>query len=464
MQEQRRSALIAQWQRALDIAGAPGPTSDAATLLGQLYDVFTAGVEADPFDERIGAAVGYALAAAGLLDPAVPVASARVLCQVADDSGRPDAVARVAALLAAVGCGFQERFQQAPTAGKRDDVWRDRHSAGDFLRLLLDNTAVAIAVGDIRGTLIDANRGLAQMIGVPVEKLRGISVRHFAHPLDTAKINTLVYDKLVRARGGMVKIESRALNPDGSTKWVAFTISYVRGSGTQADYLLAVGEDVTERHLLEEELHKQARHDPLTGLPNRRHLLERMDALADTATSADLIGLCFADLDHFKQINDHYGHRIGDEVLRIVADRLHSARIRQDCTIARLGGDEFVVLVPSPVDEDCVATAADALLTALSAPVVVEGCEIAVSASVGTVVASIAGSGPEQLLDAADRQLYRAKQDRLARGSMCSTTRNSAPAARQRTQERQHTPPLKPLDPPGTALTRLLASSPIADS
>ncbi|WSG63102.1 PAS domain S-box protein [Nocardia sp. NBC_01730] len=124
-----------------------------------------------------------------------------------------------------------------------------------------------------------------QMIGIPAEMLRGISVHHFAHPDDADGIHTLVFDKLVAAQEGPLEFEARASASDGSSKWAAFTVSYVRGRDAEADYLMPVGEDVTERHLLQEELHRQARHDPLTGLPNRRHLLERMRALAATAAA-----------------------------------------------------------------------------------------------------------------------------------------------------------------------------------
>lgn len=156
------------------------------------------------------------------------------------------------------------------------------------------------------------------------------------------------------------------------------------------------------------ELHHQARHDPLTGLPNRRHLLERIDA-AIAAAGEDDIGLCFADLDHFKEVNDRFGHGTGDQVLAVVADRLRDSVRGSDCMIARIGGDEFVALIPPPADDARIRTIANLLLTALAEPIVVAGHPLRLSASIGAVLTAVAGAHAEALLDAADTGLYEAK-------------------------------------------------------
>lgn len=284
-----------------------------------------------------------------------------------------------------------------------------RGPVGDELfRFVFDNAAVALAIGDTEGTLLYANHSLADMIGVPIEQLRGISVYQFAHPDDQGEINTVVFDTLVRAREGTVKLERRLVRADGSTGWVAFTITYVTGRGGQPDYLLAVGEDVTEQHQLEAELHRQARHDPLTGLPNRRYLLERIKALA-AADGDDRAGLCFVDLDSFKQVNDRYGHGIGDQVLCAVADRLLDRVSGHDCMVARIGGDEFVALVSPPADGHEVTAVAEQMLSALAEPITVGEHSLRVSASIGAVLTRVSNTAAAALLDAADRELYNAK-------------------------------------------------------
>ena len=287
---------------------------------------------------------------------------------------------------------------------------REHHVLRDeIFRCVFDSSAMALAIGDTDGTLLYANRSLADMIGLPVEQLGGVSVFRFAHPDDKNEINTVVFDGLVRARDGMAKLERRLVRPDGSIRWVAFTISFVKGSSGQGDYLLAVGEDVTERHGLDEELQRQARHDALTGVPNRRYLFEKMKMLTATVQGDDRAGLCFVDLDRFKQINDRYGHGIGDQVLCTVATRLHDNLVGDDCTLARIGGDEFVALLAPPVDDQRVAAVADRMLSVLACPITVGDLTLRVSASIGAVIATISNTDPADLLNAADRELYRAK-------------------------------------------------------
>lgn len=278
----------------------------------------------------------------------------------------------------------------------------------ELFRFVFDNAAVALAIGDTEGTLLYANHSLADMIGIPVEQLRGISVYQFAHPDDQDAISTVVFDTLVRAREGIVKLERRLIRTDGSTGWVAFAITYVKGSGGQPDYLFAVGEDVTERHRMEEELHRQARQDPLTGLPNRRCLLERIETLA-AAGGDDRAGLCFVDLDGFKEVNDRYGHGVGDQVLRTVADRLRDSVSGHDCMIARIGGDEFVALISPPADSREVTAVVEQMRLALSHPIAIGEHRLRMSAGIGAVLRRVRNTAATTLLDAADRELYHAK-------------------------------------------------------
>ncbi|WP_330255262.1 sensor domain-containing diguanylate cyclase [Nocardia sp. NBC_00565] len=407
MEEPQRSALASQWWQALtSICQVPMSARPALHLLGELVDQLATGLDADPFDTTPGVRAGQTLATTmSLPDPGVPIASAQVLYTLAEQCTRDDADQRIAALLTALGQGHQ--MQLSPTATPEQSAGR---AADRRFRIVFDNAAVAIAISDIEGRLVDANQRMADMFGVPVEALVGKSVHHFAHPDDVDEIGTLIFDKLVPAREGTVKLERRAVRDDGSIVWSAFSVTYVKGTGGDADYLLGVGEDVTERHRLQQELHWQARHDQLTSLPNRRHLLERIQAIvAAAAHDDDHLGLCFTDLDRFKEINDRYGHAVGDQVLVATATRLRDSLQGTDCMIARIGGDEFVVLVSPPTDDRRVTAVADTLLSALVEPIIVGERQLYVSASIGAVVARVADAPAEALLDAADRGLYHAK-------------------------------------------------------
>ncbi|MGY1944597.1 GGDEF domain-containing protein [Nocardia asiatica] len=408
MEQIELASMANLWWRALQAVVAEGSVSvpDPELVLLGLVEELVCALRAEPFDAGAGLRVGAALASAGLVGPAVPIASAQVLYGLAEPGAAPDHGRRLAALLAAVGQGHEAQSRSEEVAAI--DAAR---AADERFRVVFDNAAIAIAIGDTDGTLLDVNRGLAEMIGVPAETLRGVSVYDFAHPNDREGIRTLVYDKLVPAGKGTVKLEQRIRRADDSYGWASFAITFVKGVDGQSDYLLAVGEDVTEQHRMREELHRQARHDPLTGLPNRRHLIERIDAMIAEARNGDRAGLCFVDIDRFKHVNDRYGHGTGDQILTAVAGRLQDSVRGSGCLVARIGGDEFVALIPPPASDHRVATVANSLLEALVDPITAGDRRLRMSISIGAVVTAVAGADAESLLDAADTGLYRAKAD-----------------------------------------------------
>lgn len=152
-----------------------------------------------------------------------------------------------------------------------------------------------------------------------------------------------------------------------------------------------------------------AYHDELTGLPNRRLLHDRLSqALAQGARHHTHVVLLLLDLDDFKNINDRLGHAAGDEVLRVVAERL-AGGIRGADTACRYGGDEFVVMLPELEDARMAAAVAEKLQGTLSAPYVIDGCEIRMTTSAGSVVYPNEGQSYAELMEKADVALYRAK-------------------------------------------------------
>jgi diguanylate cyclase (GGDEF)-like protein/PAS domain S-box-containing protein len=168
------------------------------------------------------------------------------------------------------------------------------------------------------------------------------------------------------------------------------------------------GEDVTARRAMEERLRHEALHDPLTGLPNRRLLMERLSAALDRGRRrGGGPAILFLDLDRFKVVNDSLGHPVGDQLLAAVADRLRPCAGPDD-TVARFGGDEFAVLLQSATAEAALRTA-EAVQRALAAPVALGGYEVVTSASIGIAVATAQTDGPEALLRSADVAMYRAK-------------------------------------------------------
>ncbi|HEX9824090.1 MAG TPA: EAL domain-containing protein [Actinomycetota bacterium] len=190
--------------------------------------------------------------------------------------------------------------------------------------------------------------------------------------------------------------------PDHLTEWVE----------TLAGSIAAV----IERQRSRAALQRQALHDPLTGLPNRTLLLDRLSrALREAAGDPDKgVGLLFLDLDRFKVINDSLGHDAGDELLKMVAVRL-TAALRPEDTVARFGGDEFVMVLRGVKDEEEASAVATRVSAAVGDPYVLERGQVFVSASVGIAMATDANARPQDLIWAADLAMYEAKANGRAR-------------------------------------------------
>jgi len=176
----------------------------------------------------------------------------------------------------------------------------------------------------------------------------------------------------------------------------------------------------------QDELAFRALHDPLTGLPNRALLRDRLDhALSGLARRQERVGLLMIDLDDFKAVNDRLGHLVGDRALVATASRI-AACVREADTPARLGGDEFAVLLEGVADEEAAVEVARRLCDSLRPPLQLDGERVVLGASIGVVVADEGGSADE-LLRAADVALYRAKESGKGRVERFAPTLVAAP-------------------------------------
>ncbi len=168
--------------------------------------------------------------------------------------------------------------------------------------------------------------------------------------------------------------------------------------------------DVSEKHQLLKSVRWQAGHDVLTGLPNRVLLADRFArALANAKRQKNLLGVCLMDLDQFKPVNDLYGHDMGDRLLVEVTARMNQA-VRSEDTVARLGGDEFVMLLGGLVDIPQLELVLRRILEAVSAPYLIEGHSIDISASIGVAIYPLDEVDADTLLRHADQAMYLAKQ------------------------------------------------------
>jgi len=197
------------------------------------------------------------------------------------------------------------------------------------------------------------------------------------------------------------------IKSDGTHIKVEVAAHSIHFEGREARFALV--QDVTERQLLHEQLVHQANHDTLTGLPNRLLLRDRMErTLAASARNTEKAAVICLDLDRFKQINDRYGHHIGDLCLKHLADMLRQ-RLRAIDTVARSGGEEFTVLLGGLTSSDDAARVAQTLVEAIRQPFELEGYNLELAASLGIAIFPDDGTESQALWRAADVAMYRAK-------------------------------------------------------
>jgi len=205
--------------------------------------------------------------------------------------------------------------------------------------------------------------------------------------------------------------EFRFRRKDGSELWVLLEASPDRDEAGNYVGSLAMVTDVTERRRAQKALEYQALHDALTGLPNRVQLADRLGHALESARSAhEQVAVLILDLDHFKEVNETFGHQAGDRLLEQVGPRLRS-EIRPEDIVARLGGDEFAVLLAKTGATAATLTAAR-LLEVLERPFEVEGQHLDVAVSIGLAMSPDDGDDPDTLLRRADIALFVAKQPR----------------------------------------------------
>jgi len=276
-------------------------------------------------------------------------------------------------------------------------------------RTLLDAVPAAVLIVAPDGTVCFVNVELEQLTGYRRAELAGQPVEVLV-PGDRQKAHAAARASFEltpcrRPMGMGLAIACR--RADGSLFPADISLSPLEAGGET--FVVATMVDETERRRSADELFQRAVHDSLTGLPNRVLLVDRLEhALARADRRAPTMAVLYVDLHGFKAVNDTSGHSVGDQVLRIVAERL-AAAVRPEDTVARFGGDEFVVLCENLADPGDALRVADRILAEVGRPVRHRSGRARLSASIGVVLADGPGNGAA-LIEAADEAMYRAKR------------------------------------------------------
>lgn len=202
----------------------------------------------------------------------------------------------------------------------------------------------------------------------------------------------------------------RIIHRDGRVRWLSHHCSPVHDEDGALLGVRSTNQDVTERVEAERQLRDLASFDPLTGLPNRRMLMEQMVEHTQACQKGQPFAVLFLDLDRFKHVNDTYGHSYGDDLLRNLAERLKSC-CPGNAFLCRFGGDEFVILLPDIPTPDDAAAFARKLLEKLEQPFRIGEHKFFISGSIGIALCPYDGESPEALIRNADVAMYRAKLD-----------------------------------------------------
>ena len=269
-----------------------------------------------------------------------------------------------------------------------------------------------IFITDASGIILRVNRAFSKITGYAEAEVIGQSPSFLKSGRHDKAFYTKLWAALSEKGFWWGEIWNRRKNGDVFAEWV--TISAVTDTDGLTTNYVAAFTDITEHKESEEKIHSLAFFDPLTNLPNRRLLMDRIrQAMVTSQRSRQYGAVIFLDLDHFKVLNDTKGHDVGDELLKQAANRL-TARVRDEDTVARLGGDEFIVLLRDLGQESKEAAAmaesvAEKLRVAISNPYDLGGYQYLSSTSIGVTLFLDEEAGLDTLLKQADLALYQAK-------------------------------------------------------
>jgi diguanylate cyclase (GGDEF)-like protein/PAS domain S-box-containing protein len=286
-----------------------------------------------------------------------------------------------------------------------------------------------MVITDANNIILQVNQAFTKSTGYTKEEAVGRKINLLKSGRHGEAFYKAMWETIERTGTWQGEIWDRRKNGEIYPKWLI--ISVVKGDDGTVTHYVGTHIDITERKAAEEQIKQLAFYDPLTQLPNRRLLQERLKHGIDVERrDGKQLALLMLDLDRFKSVNDSMGHLAGDELLQQVAERITN-RLREVDMVARLGGDEFIVLLEDIAHPEDAARVAEDIIADLSKPFCMDqGEDIQISASIGISLYPQHGGSPQLLMDHADAALYQAKD--AGRGCFAYFSEDLTIAARER--------------------------------
>jgi diguanylate cyclase (GGDEF)-like protein/PAS domain S-box-containing protein len=285
---------------------------------------------------------------------------------------------------------------------------REREEQFRMLSAAVEHSPASIVITDARGSIEYVNPAFCRLTGYSAEEALGQNPRILKAGDQPRELYKDLWDTLLRGDEWRGEFHNR--RKDGSLFWETASISAIRNAKGAIKHFVAIKDDITERKEMRDQLQQMAQFDMLTGLPNRRMVLDRLAQMVSLAKRGNQrFALLFVDLDGFKRINDSYGHEAGDRVLKTVAARL-SACIRSSDIVGRMGGDEFTVILSTLTNYEDAGQVAEKILQTLRRPITLpSGVQDKIGSSIGISVFPEDAQDGDGLLATADDAMYEVK-------------------------------------------------------